>query len=291
MTLGNFHYRKMSLVRDYTVLLDSSEDHSAFDAIFSLEPRDALAGSPGPLPIEESYPIVNCDPTQASAIALARIGKHFIIQGPPGTGKSQTITNLIADYVAQGKRVLFVCEKRAAIDVVYHRLHQSGLHEVCCLIHDAQNDKKDFIFDLKTTYEAFLNTQMEPIAKLEEKRHRLLDGLKKELAPLERFQSAMRSTPAQAGLPLHQLLQRAIELRTYAPELGPREREQLPSFQLWQGNREAVGRLVEHLAQSGRDGVLANHPFAACTLDSVKSMNRWRRFTRFFRGFSGLSRK
>ncbi len=151
VTLGNFHYRKMSLVRDYTVLLDKNEEHAAFDAIFSLEPRDALTESPNPLPIEESYPIVNCDPTQASAIALARTGKHFIIQGPPGTGKSQTITNLIADFVAQGKRVLFVCEKRAAIDVVYHRLHQSGLHELCCLIHDAQDDKREFIFDLKTT--------------------------------------------------------------------------------------------------------------------------------------------
>ena len=149
VTLGNFHYRKMSLVRDYSVLLDKSEEHAAFDSIFSLEPRTTLTVPPQPLPIEESYPIVNCDPTQASAIALARTGKHFIIQGPPGTGKSQTITNLIADFVAQGQRVLFVCEKRAAIDVVYHRLHQAGLHELCCLIHDSQDDKKEFIFDLK----------------------------------------------------------------------------------------------------------------------------------------------
>ena len=68
-----------------------------------------------------------CDPTQASAIDEARAGTSYIIQGPPGTGKSQTITNLIADYVVRGKRVLFVCEKRAAIDVVYARLRQQGL--------------------------------------------------------------------------------------------------------------------------------------------------------------------
>ena len=73
--------------------------------------------------------------------------------GPPGTGKSQTITNLIADYVARGKRVLFVCEKRAAIDVVFHRLRQQGLDELCCLIHDSQTDKKAFIRNLKQTYE------------------------------------------------------------------------------------------------------------------------------------------
>src|ERR1700704_6383040 len=87
----------------------------------------------------------------------AREGGSYIIQGPPGTGKSQTITNLIADYVARGKRVLFVCEKRAAIDVVFHRLRQQGLDELCCLIHDSQTDKKAFIQNLKQTYETFLS--------------------------------------------------------------------------------------------------------------------------------------
>src|SRR5947209_14185588 len=146
----------MSLVRDYSLLLDKNEEHQPFDTIFSIEPRETLTDPPKPLPIEDSYPIVNCDPTQASAIALARKGNHFIIQGPPGTGKSQTITNLIADFVAQGKRVLFVCEKRAAIDVVFHRLRQQGLDELCCLIHDSQTDKKAFIQNLKQTSEQWL---------------------------------------------------------------------------------------------------------------------------------------
>jgi superfamily I DNA and/or RNA helicase len=260
VTLGNFHYRKMSLVRDYTTLLDKNEEHAAFDAIFSLEPRDVLCESPRPLPVEESYPIVNCDPTQASAIALARTGKHFIIQGPPGTGKSQTITNLIADFVAQGKRVLFVCEKRAAIDVVYHRLHQSGLHELCCLIHDAQDDKKEFIFDLKSTYEAFQNTKPEQADRSEDQRRRLLDSLKKELAPLERFDAAMRSAPVLAGLPVHQLLRRAIKLRDHAPKLSAIESEQLPPFQLWHESTEQIERFCEHLDAAGHGNILAKHP-------------------------------
>ena len=100
--------------------------------------------------------MVPCDPTQARAIAEAALGKSYIIQGPPGTGKSQTITNLIADCVAHGKRVLFVCEKRAAIDVVYARLRQCGLSDLCCLIHDSQTDKKKFVVDLKQTYESYL---------------------------------------------------------------------------------------------------------------------------------------
>jgi superfamily I DNA and/or RNA helicase len=260
VTLGNFHYRKMSLVRDYSVLLDKNEEHSAFDTIFSLEPREAPTAPPQPLPIEESYPIVNCDPTQASAIALARTGKHFIIQGPPGTGKSQTITNLIADFVSQGKRILFVCEKRAAIDVVYHRLHQAGLNELCCLIHDARDDKKEFIFDLKATYEAFLATKEDQATRTEKERGRLIDRLKTELAPLARYDAAMRSAPAQAGLPLLQLFQRAIALAGKAPELPPRDRELLPAFQSWHANVTTTGRLCDLLQAVQPDGVLANHP-------------------------------
>src|SRR5207302_8890874 len=104
------------------------------------------------------------------------------IQGPPGTGKSQTITNLIADYVMRGKRILFVCEKRAAIDVVYHRLRQVGLHSLCCLIHDAQADKKEFVLELKETYEGLLESQAGKAAA-EEDRRKLLAALQQDLTP------------------------------------------------------------------------------------------------------------
>jgi DNA polymerase III delta prime subunit len=85
---------------------------------FLAQPEAAEETLP-PLELADQHLIISCDATQASAIARARTGASYIIQGPPGTGKSQTITNLIADYVARGKRVLFVCEKRAAIDVVF----------------------------------------------------------------------------------------------------------------------------------------------------------------------------
>ena len=156
VTLGNFKYRKMSLVRDYETLLADSPVNAAFEATFSLEPRPAERQLPPAVPLEDRFHVVPSDPTQASAIEEARSGTNYIIQGPPGTGKSQTITNLIADYVARGKRVLFVCEKRAAIDVVYARLRQCGLGDLCCLIHDSQTDKKGFVMDLKQTYEGLL---------------------------------------------------------------------------------------------------------------------------------------
>src|SRR5437764_12492795 len=100
----------MSLVRDYDALQDGPAN-PAFEALFSLTPRPAGRDLPPLSPLDDRFDVVLCDPTQATAIAEARQGRSYIIQGPPGTGKSQTITNLIADFVARGQRVLFVCEK------------------------------------------------------------------------------------------------------------------------------------------------------------------------------------
>ncbi|HLM53229.1 MAG TPA: AAA domain-containing protein, partial [Pseudoxanthomonas sp.] len=145
VTLANFNYKKMSLVRDYTQLIEEPAANPGFDRVFSIEPREVDAAAPAPVPLAERWNVIASDATQNAAVALARTQRSFIIQGPPGTGKSQTITNLIADYAGRGQRVLFVCEKRAALDVVFHRLRQSGLDDLCCLIHDSQSDKKAFI--------------------------------------------------------------------------------------------------------------------------------------------------
>ena len=222
VTLGNFKYRKMSLVRDYETLLDNPPTNPAFDATFSLAPRATERQLPPAVPLDERYHVVPSDPTQASAIEEARAGTSYIIQGPPGTGKSQTITNLIADYVARGKRVLFVCEKRAAIDVVYARLRQCGLGDLCCLIHDSQTDKKGFVMDLKQTYEGLLAEAGSTATAKKNPRKDLLNRLKNELRPLEHFDAAMQGSPQHVGIPLRQLLRRGIELRartagTFAP--------------------------------------------------------------------------
>ena len=101
----------MSLVRDYARLVSENHDNAAFEATFSIHPTDRPAEVEAGSPLEERFHVVQCDPTQGKAITHARTGQSYIIQGPPGTGKSQTITNLIADYVIRGGRVLFVCEK------------------------------------------------------------------------------------------------------------------------------------------------------------------------------------
>ena len=79
---------------------------------------------------------VAADSSQLDAVARAEAGRTFVLEGPPGTGKSQTITNVLARTLAEGRRVLFVAEKRAALDVVRARLDAIGLGDLCLDLHD-----------------------------------------------------------------------------------------------------------------------------------------------------------
>jgi hypothetical protein len=258
LTLGNFNYRKMTLVRDYAKLIETDMASGAFDTVFSLSPKPP-EDVPPPLELPDQHLIISCDAAQASAIARARTGASYIIQGPPGTGKSQTITNLIADYVARGKRVLFVCEKRAAIDVVFHRLRRQGLDELCCLIHDSQTDKKAFIQNLKQTYEQFLS-QAGADSEVEKNCAATLRSMEQDLASLRRFSDVMRQANANTGIPVRTLLHRLVELRGRARELPPQIEELLPEYPLWLQHGEVVDRLRAALADLGEDLCFGKHP-------------------------------
>ena len=258
LTLGNFNYRKMTLVRDYVKLIESDMASGAFDTVFSLSPRPAEQVPP-PLDLPDQHLIVACDATQASAIARAHTGASYIIQGPPGTGKSQTITNLIADYVARGKRVLFVCEKRAAIDVVFHRLRQQGLDELCCLIHDSQTDKRAFVQDLKQTYERFL-TQADVDPDAVQARVAALRAMEQDLASLRRFSEVMQHPHARTGITVRSLLRRLVELKGRASELPTAVEDLLPEYPTWLEHGQVVDRLRSALTDLGEDLCFARHP-------------------------------
>ncbi|WP_421873267.1 AAA domain-containing protein [Marinoscillum sp.] len=92
---------------------------------------------------ETTFTPFDMDASQEHALKLVKKGNSLTVQGPPGTGKSQLICNLISDYIARGKNVLLVCQKRAALDVVYHRLRQQELHDFIGLVHDFKNDRKN----------------------------------------------------------------------------------------------------------------------------------------------------
>lgn len=92
-----------------------------------------------------------CDSSQYAAVAESAKGTTFVLHGPPGTGKSQTITNIIANAVASGKRVLFVAEKQAALQVVKKRLTDIGIGEFCMELHSGKVDKGELVRNIENT--------------------------------------------------------------------------------------------------------------------------------------------
>jgi hypothetical protein len=97
--------------------------------------------------------VTHADPCQAEAVHHARMSQALVVHGPPGTGKSQTIANIIGDHLAREQRVLFVCDKRTALDVVKYRLDSMGLGDLCGVVHDPQRDRKDLYLKMRERLE------------------------------------------------------------------------------------------------------------------------------------------
>lgn len=97
------------------------------------------------------FHVMDADSSQLLALLAVNEGKNMIIQGPPGTGKSQTITNMIANAIGQGKKVLFVAEKLAALEVVKRRLDMINLGDACIELHSHKSNKKELHEELRRT--------------------------------------------------------------------------------------------------------------------------------------------
>lgn len=125
-----------SLCGDGQILQTNSDDVAMEDE----EDTDDL------LTEEEDFNILDADESQLRSIKRILNGKHMVVHGPPGTGKSQTIANLIANLIARGKKVLFVCEKQVALDVVFNRLKTVGgdVSDLCLPLFQYTTDKKLF---------------------------------------------------------------------------------------------------------------------------------------------------
>ena len=137
-------------------------------------------------PADIVLPII-ADSSQLEAIYEAVHDKTFILHGPPGTGKSQTITNIIANALYKGKRVLFVAEKMAALSVVQNRLAAIGLASFCLEIHSNKTKKSTVISQLKETTEIIRRTppeefrkEAERLLKLRTKLNKYIEALHKE---------------------------------------------------------------------------------------------------------------
>ena len=137
--------------------------------------------------------ILDADTSQTQVIAAAREGRSLVVQGPPGTGKSQTIANIIAAVARDGKTVLFVAEKRAALDVVHDRLEKCDLGPLCLELHSHKANRKHVYAELKRTLELG-----EPRAVNEERYERVRqvrDELNEMSALMHRVDEATGETP------------------------------------------------------------------------------------------------
>ncbi|RKU31332.1 DUF3320 domain-containing protein [Candidatus Poribacteria bacterium] len=103
---------------------------------------------------ENVYHVMDADSSQIAAIEEIKSGRNLVVEGPPGTGKSQTITNIIAELLSMGKKVLFVSEKMAALEVVKHRLDNVGLGEFCLELHSHKSNKREVLQELERTMSA-----------------------------------------------------------------------------------------------------------------------------------------
>ncbi|GAA0348180.1 DUF3320 domain-containing protein [Bowmanella denitrificans] len=101
----------------------------------------------------ELYTPLNCDSSQLVAVAASAEPQDFVLEGPPGTGKSETIANIIAHNIGKGRKVLFVAEKMAALNVVYRRLQKVGLDHLCLELHSNKTNKRAVLDQLNRAWQ------------------------------------------------------------------------------------------------------------------------------------------
>lgn len=193
--LDQLNASRAVLINDYDNILEGGVDHPILNELFNgVAPSQATAEDREKLRELDSYKerdnyfVVDIDSTQHRAIDAAKKSRAIVIQGPPGTGKSQTIVNLIADNLSKGKKVLFVSEKRAALDVVFNRMKQAEIESQAVLIHSSELNKTDL-------YCSFLELAQErPRAADEKLWATATNGLDRVKTGLIKYSEALQAT-------------------------------------------------------------------------------------------------
>ncbi len=180
--LSLFSFFKGVIFQDLQENADQVKVHPVVQALAGLPTTLKRAQLPNERDLDDqqdpaqTYHILDADGSQRLCLEAALREESFVLIGPPGTGKSQTIANLIADNMARGKRVLFVSEKMAALEVVYQRLRQVGLGDFCLELHSYKASKRAVVTELARCLEE--RQKLAPagsfdFAKLKERRTQL----------------------------------------------------------------------------------------------------------------------
>ena len=264
VALGFFSFTKYTMYKD---LAPESwpggrgpVDHPVLGALLG----DGLR-EPPPVVLEEDFlddrhdvgevlTVMDCDSSQLAAILDVRAGRNLVIEGPPGTGKSQTITNLIADAVGQGKTVLFVSEKRAALEVVKRRLDSVGLGDACLELHSHKANKRSVLAELQRTLK-----QGRPVLG---DREGHVGRLSRARQHLNRYCDAINTPFAASGVTPQQALGQLLLIRSRIGDYALPRYDTTVTDDWTRAEREAAEHALHDLAQRlDRMGPVSQHPF------------------------------
>lgn len=231
-------------------------------------PIDMLDEGPGSVPPT----IIEADSSQHSALIDVERGVNLVLQGPPGTDKSQTITNLIAAAIKHGRRVLFVAEKKAALDVVFTRLRAAGLGDFCLALHSHSSAKREFIAELDQRL-TLRDEPPPPPRELAPLTTRLLDARDALGRPLQ----ALHAPFGAAEMTPYEIFWRARRLAATIPPEVLAAVQELRLPQVIHATRQTVAArrdLVDDFAGAYRnvreEGVaLDRHPWAGITHEDI----------------------
>lgn len=186
-------------------------------------------------PAHQLFQVVDADSSQLLAMLAVHEGRNLVIQGPPGTGKSQTITNIIANAIGQGKKVLFVAEKMAALEVVKRRLDNIGLGEACLELHSHKANKKELHQELKRVLELgkpSLQKLREEVALLE-----------KNKEELNAYCKAVNTPIGNSGLTAHQLYGYLLALEESSGQAAL-PKIPLPALDAWSAEKQKAAEAL-----------------------------------------------
>jgi hypothetical protein len=291
IVLGFFSFAKFLMYRDLDSALWPQDakftDRSLVTGLVSngFDRGDELL--PDDANIDEHIPphtmthIVDADSSQTVAIHEARRGRDLVIQGPPGTGKSQTIANIIAAAVADGKTVLFVAEKMAALEVVKRRLDQAGVGDACLELHSNKANKRALLAELQHVWELGA-PKGEGVEALDRRLLEARDGLNAHPGRVHRIYQPYDLSP-------YQVVGHLTRLRRAG--MAPSD-IQLPEAAAW--TAELKDRIVAVLAELGQRiddiGLPSQHAWYGVGLTGISPLDLERLTKRLTDAFGELSR-
>lgn len=215
--LGFFSFGKFMIYHD----LDSEKwpedkkpfNHSILKSLFDTgfnEPQPSIGEEhhlDNDTNADELMQVVDADSSQVIAMLAVHEGRNMVIQGPPGTGKSQTITNLIANAVGNGKKVLFVAEKMAALEVVKRRLDSVNLGEACLELHSHKANKRELHNELKR----ILDLGRPTMTRLEEE----IRFLHPMINELNQYCTSVNSEISKSGYSAQEVMGNLLKITTH----------------------------------------------------------------------------